>query len=281
MNQDNDRPEATDVDPHVSEHYASLADEVTPAKLDRAVLHDAARAVRADNRRGSFGAWFRPVAFMATVGLSLAIILDLSDTSLFSPPSDLSVETASPAPAVIDDPADVVGKNRSNPQVIEFIRQEKSVSAPGLTIDAEEKPATDAGETTGQRAAETSAPDRAQVPETRPDPAATQQDLSVASDVFSSEVESTRQRIDEAESASGAYLQPQPGAETELAEPFERAPTLNLYIAEPLRCTDEQRSDLVNWWQCIEELKESGQPQIAERELGYLLTEFPDFVPPE
>jgi hypothetical protein len=264
MNQDNDRPEATDVDPQVSAHYASLADEVTPANLDQAILRDAARAVRADNRRGSFGAWFRPVAFMATVGLSLAIILDLSDTSIFSPPADMPVETVSPMPASVDpsvdNSADVVGKNRSDPQVIEFIRQEKSGSAPGLTFGTVEKAASDVGETRGQTAAE---------------------ENTAVGDVFSTEVENTRQRIDEAESASGAYLQPQPGAEAPLSEPFERAPTLNLYIAEPLRCSDEQRSDLVQWWQCIEDLERSGQPKIADRELGYLRTEFPDFTPPD
>ena len=132
-----------------------------------------------------------------------------------------------------------------------------------------EKATSDVGETTGQTAAEFPAPELAQ------------QEIAAVGDVFSTEVENTRQRIDEAESASGAYLQPQPGAEAPLAEPFERAPTLNLYIAEPLRCTDEQRSELVKWWQCIEELGKSGQPKIADRELEYLLTEFPDFTPPE
>lgn len=266
MNQNNDRPETTDVDPQVSAHYASLADEVTPANLDQAILRNAARAVRADNRRGSFGAWFRPVAFMATVGLSLAIILDLSDTSIFTPPADMPAETVSPMPAAVDDTADVVGKNRSDPQVIDFIRQEKSGSAPGLTIGTVEKAV---GETRGQTTAENPAPEPAQ------------EEIAPVGDVFSTEVESTRRRIDEAESASGAYLQPQPGAEAPLAEPFERAPTLNLYIAEPLRCTDEQRAELVKWWQCIEELEKSGQPKIADRELEYLLTEFPDFIAPE
>lgn len=269
MNQDNDRPEATDVDPQVSAYYASLADEVTPANLDQAILRDAARAVRADNRRGSFGAWFRPVAFMATVGLSLAIILDLSDTSIFGPPADMSAETASATPANVGNTADIVGKNRSDPQVIDFIRQEKALSVPGQTFDTVEKAATDVGETTGQTAAEIPAPEPGQ------------EESAVSGDVFSTEVESARERIDEAESNSGAYLQAQPGAEALLAEPFERAPTLNLYLAEPLSCSDEQRSDLVKWWQCIDELEKSGQPQIADRELAYLLTEFPDFVPPE
>ena len=96
MNQDNDLKRAAEIDPQVAEQYESLASETAPAHLDRAVLREATRAVRADNRKGSFGAWFRPVAFMTMVGLSLAIILDLSDTRIFEPLSDLSFE-ATPA----------------------------------------------------------------------------------------------------------------------------------------------------------------------------------------
>ncbi len=71
MNQDRDRHEATEIDPQVSVHYESLADETTPPELDRVVMREAARAVQADNRSGAFRPCFRPVAFIATVGLSL------------------------------------------------------------------------------------------------------------------------------------------------------------------------------------------------------------------
>jgi len=140
MNQDNDNPEAREVDPRVTAHYEKLADEKTPADLDQAVLREAARAVRADNRKGSFGAWFRPVAFMAMVGLSLVIILDLSDTSIFGPPPELSSDTAPPAPV----PAPAVSApgavQQSLPQsaVSEMKRQKRAVAVQSPTMDKPE-----------------------------------------------------------------------------------------------------------------------------------------------
>ncbi len=138
MNKDDDKQEAIEVDPQVSAHYEKLANEKTPANLDRAVLREAARAVRADNRMGSFGAWFRPVAFMATIGLSLAIILDLSDTSIFGPPADMSIEITPPAPveAPVEPATGAAGRNRSQMTPIEIMRKKKSVSAQSLTMDA-------------------------------------------------------------------------------------------------------------------------------------------------
>jgi hypothetical protein len=91
MSQHNDRDIDSQIDPMVSDQVRALADETTPNDLDRAVMREAKQALRADNRRGSFGAWFRPVAFMATIGLSLAIILDLTDRSIFAPESGPSV----------------------------------------------------------------------------------------------------------------------------------------------------------------------------------------------
>lgn len=97
MNQHNDMDIDSQVDPMVSDQLRALADETTPNDLDRAVMREAKRALSADNRRGSFGAWFRPVAFMATIGLSLVIILDLTDRSIFAPDPDPSVELRSTA----------------------------------------------------------------------------------------------------------------------------------------------------------------------------------------
>ncbi len=138
MNQDDDKQEAIEVDPQVSAYYEKLADEKTPANLDRAVLREATRAVRTDNRMGSFGAWFRPVAFMAMVGLSLAIILDLSDTSIFSPPADMSFEITPPAPVKAPAEPATEAAARIRPQMtpLEVMRKKKSVSAQSLTMDA-------------------------------------------------------------------------------------------------------------------------------------------------
>ena len=200
MNQDNDKQEAMEVDPQVSAHYESLAEEKTPADLDRAILREAARALRTDNRKGSFGAWFRPVAFMATVGLSLVIILDLSDTSLFSPPADMSLEAVPPTPvqAPAQSAADATGKTRSQAKESKFMRQEKSETAQSLTADAPETTGDDAGVAPPQaKASKPSQVDQGRLLQVPADDAAAEtqpieellEDHAAVSEAFATEVE--------------------------------------------------------------------------------------------
>lgn len=63
-------------DERVSAVYRDLADERTPADLDRAVLREAACANR--TRYGILRSWVRPLAWAAMIGLSLVIVLEFS-----------------------------------------------------------------------------------------------------------------------------------------------------------------------------------------------------------
>ena len=68
--------EANDNDPRVSETYRELATETAPPALDKKIL-----SLAGDNQRSGFGlsrAWFRPIAWAATIGLSLAFVLEMS-----------------------------------------------------------------------------------------------------------------------------------------------------------------------------------------------------------
>lgn len=79
MKQDG-RHRSSESDHVVSAAYRAVAIERTPSELDAKVL-DEARAGTADTPLRRFTAlWFRPVAFVATLGLSLALILELTDT---------------------------------------------------------------------------------------------------------------------------------------------------------------------------------------------------------
>ena len=82
-------------DPRVSGAYRDLAGGKTPAELDRKVL--AMAAAEARTRYGLTRFWIRPVAWAATIGLSLAFILEISqfaDTPVprLEPDSDIAVE---------------------------------------------------------------------------------------------------------------------------------------------------------------------------------------------
>ena len=73
-----------DRNPEVARAYRDLATETTPTALDDKVLKLAARETR--SRYGIARAWVRPVAWAATIGLSLAIVLEV--TQVIPPAAD-------------------------------------------------------------------------------------------------------------------------------------------------------------------------------------------------
>ena len=81
----------------VSDTYRDLASESTPAGLDQRILAMAAHETR--SRYGLARAWIRPLAWAATIALSLGIVLEL--TWLAETP----VSEVAPAPAVSAEPA--------------------------------------------------------------------------------------------------------------------------------------------------------------------------------
>ena len=256
MNQDNDIQEAMDVDPQLSAHYERLADEKTPADLDRAVLHEARRAVRADNRSGSFGAWFRPVAFMTMVGLSLAIILDLSDAGIFSPPADMSFEATPRAPVnATDEPAaDAALRSRPQMTVSEVMRQKKAIAAQAPAVVAPDNSSDKAGVSKSQPA--------------------------VVNDAFTAEVKNAAQSVERMEATSGATLQSQPSAAAQFSKSQPVVANESLSLVTQNACNDEQKSAVEEWWKCIESLRLSGLAEAADRELQNLRESFPDFEAP-
>ena len=91
MTEHDDIDSGTEVDRDVRAMYRAAASEATPAELDRAIIREAARELkRADVQRQN---WFRPVAFAATVAMSLALVLNFTETGLLDSPAD-AVTTA-------------------------------------------------------------------------------------------------------------------------------------------------------------------------------------------
>ena len=81
----------------VSDAYRDLADESTPAGLDKRILEMAAHETR--SRYGLARAWIRPLAWAATIALSLGIVLELTWLA------DAPVNEVAPAPALSAEPA--------------------------------------------------------------------------------------------------------------------------------------------------------------------------------
>ncbi len=97
-------------DPIVSGTYRELADERTPEHLDHVLLNEARSAAQQRHRRTI--SWLRPAAWVTTIGLCLAIVLEVADMTqqeqtVFDPPSKELQESIAETPAsdAVDAPA--------------------------------------------------------------------------------------------------------------------------------------------------------------------------------
>lgn len=255
MNDDIDNGKQNDIDPAVARHYSAASDDKTPPRLDRAVMREAKRAIQADDRRGVFGSWRRPLAFVATLGLSLAIILEFSETGIFGPGPDTLTDavpvTGSPAQTI----PDTATGDRLRPALNELKRQEKSGTADPLASESQTVEPADADAAMADDVRTPAASRSAQSKfKSEPPPAAEAEsrDASVATDA-----EAYRQMSD-----------------TDRDAVPQSSPV-------PAECGENQQSAPETWWQCIEALREAGQAAAARREFGELRQRFPGFEPPQ
>ena len=138
----NDRDNTT-ADPSVSATYRQLADERAPASLDEKVLHRAAAEPRISSGIGR--TWMKPVAWAATIGLSLAIVLEMTqlpqaplDVTVMAPPAPTN-EPPMQAPASVEPAAAKESRNtkpsrhRSESGAIEESKALPMAPAPAIT----------------------------------------------------------------------------------------------------------------------------------------------------
>lgn len=96
----NERRDQDDLsDPLVSSTYRDLSNERTPGHLDHIVLNEARKAAKPGYVRNI--SWLRPAAWVTTIGLCLAIVLEVSDL-------------APPAQSLPDVPAEVVKESEDS-----------------------------------------------------------------------------------------------------------------------------------------------------------------------
>jgi hypothetical protein len=89
-----------ELDRLVSDTYRELSQEQTPEQLNQAILQMAAAANTRGGARGAlFSAWMKPVAAAATIGLTLAIVLELTEV-----PSAIEQQSIAPGVVIEDEP---------------------------------------------------------------------------------------------------------------------------------------------------------------------------------
>ena len=96
MNEPNDKLQ--DIDPEVRSTYQDLARESAPADVDAAILKMADQATATGTGLFRLNTWLRPLTFVATAAVSLALLIQISNTPQFDVPDSV-------APAVTPQPA--------------------------------------------------------------------------------------------------------------------------------------------------------------------------------
>jgi hypothetical protein len=239
--------EANDNDPRVSDAYREIASEETPVELDRKVLAMAAAEVRAAN--GLPRTWFRPLAWAATIALSFAFVLEMSQVDDAPAPladADLA-EVLEESPG----PVDAAAKQKDEGRMRQQLNKRSSdapASAKASIAPAQSLPST-ADEALNQPAM--GSPSVASP--------------SVASDFEIDDMSVLREAEEQARTRS---------------EPARSFAAIAEKKEQSEGCDEDARASANTWYQCVKTLRDTGQMEPARQELDALLAEFPDFREP-
>ena len=252
-------------DPVVSKAYREMSNERAPEHLDHLVLNEARNAAK--QRHRSAMAWLRPAAWVATVGLCLAIVLEVADLPLqeqgaFDDVTKTEKESL-PAPAAKDTPASAPVESRASEESI----AEDFATTQQPALRQMEPARAEAGRSSADLETTMMAPAEVMERKTSRDdaPAAIEVDL-----------DADRQFLREAEDR--ARLQ---AGSDELQEEVVVTGVAPFGIASEAAaqayCNDDQRADPNDWLACILDLENSGMPEAAMFEREQLQEAFPDF----
>lgn len=275
MNNESDNPDMGHDDRIVSSTYREIATQAVPEALNRSILKQAAAAAKP--RRTLQVSWTRPMAWVATIGLTLAIVIDVaqvpqSELSLPVPleaeldelanskrhleqavPSDIPEEAVlqgTPArksrPEAARERAAVSPQALQTPQPLELLEMKRDDERDARPANDMQKASADQGMTEEVIVMDSN--------------------LNVDADNFA--VDPGRQRL-ESRAATPASAS--------LAA--ENTPTAAFRQSQDPACDKDARATQTSWLACIERLEKAGHEDVAEDELEQLIRSFPDYVP--
>jgi len=254
-----DERRKSEADPLVAEVYKDLASERVPEHLDDKVLRMAAREGR--TRYAVSRAWMRPTAWAATIALSLAIVMELTLLSGTEPePAQGRIAPREAQPAVGEAAADLrqelADVPAARPEAKSEVRAKlEETPAPAKRSRAAARDDADAGLGTTE--------------------AFTPQSVSV---VREAEELARMQAGPDRESVASEVGEREPAANIATTASF--AARTDLKPAAPAEgCSSLARETAESWYQCIEDLRESGLAELADAEHVAFVEEFPDYMP--
>lgn len=258
-------------DAFVTDAYRDLATERVPEKIDRAVLKKARAAARPQYSR--LRAWTRPMAWAATVMLSVAIVLQIGKVP---GPENVSVDDAS-------------GKSEADVAAFEAVEDraaeipaaeallETPTSAPVRSLNSASNLRDDA--TIGRAAAKQAAPE----------PAAEKRQRAVLQDSVNeqqpaapaTEIDAFRPTDPDMLQRAAEMAKTQSGENRVLAPKSSDADAAALgavaVSTEAPACDESVRQTPETWLECIKELEAAGQSDEASRQRELLQQNFPEF----
>ncbi len=288
---------SNETDRLVSDAYDELANERTPEALNREVLRLAAKEGRTSYSIAR--AWMRPAAWAATVGLSLVVVLELTnmpESDMAPLPESVPIDRAA-APDVSDRRQDTVNEDtmlesearderqgalakRSRPYTPEEQTAEKAMlldDAPAVSMDtAPDEVASQSLDP--QRTLETYDPNdlsetmeraREQVGQPSLVPMGVEQKAATAP-------ERSADRVSESQAETAAE---QSARTAPRAESFAAGIT-SLGAESDYLCPVEARQSAEKWLKCIQELEASSPRELIDREYEALRKIYPDFEHP-
>ena len=270
-------------DAEVSARYRELAQERTPKHLDKAVLSAAAEAARP--RYSRLRSWTRPLAWAATVVLSVALVLEVSklptpDSQVFEVPAgDTALESG--AADAADDLPDTLAETEA-PEVVapaavtparshEEAPAELGAASAGRTAAPQPSPGRDRE----KRQRSIAEPMKQEHPVTTEAPQSTPQLEPLRpkeTDMLQRAEEQARHRVGESKRSDG---------QLELTDTVSvQAFGVAADRADAASCDEVSRATPETWLECIAELEALGQTDVAQFERERLLETFPDFELP-
>lgn len=266
-------------DSRVSRSYREIASERAPASLNEAILREA----RSRGGRGYAHAisWLRPLAWAATVGLSLAIVIELSQTPDLTPPANGLSSPAAPAAALGGETQDELDKRRRDAEQRIASKLEAESSFEEVAAAPVEAPAGMQSTPAEPAADDASLPEAivALESEYREDDYALNQPAEPSERLEAAAVA----LADDAEPASAEPSLPEPDAAFAVSS-LRSAPTAaraRLQETAADGCDETERRTPESWHACIEALAELGDDSLVDAERRALAEAFPDFRPPE
>lgn len=258
----NKRQDGQTADAAVSAVYRELSAERAPEQLNARIL----AAARGASRRSSYSRsirWTRPLAWAATITLSLAILLQMTDL-----PEPDGRPLAVPGTPRAD--ASRVAEPALEEARVDDSRLEEN--QPSRETDAVEKQSRAEAETVMRDVAPAANPGSGSPGET---PQSTQRAPSRAPVTFTDQnADMLRQAEDLAEARGG-----NPSRAAQLRSTGISA-AASPDTAALLRCSDASRAAADTWFACIERLQAAGHADAADREFEELTAAFPDFERP-